>query len=481
MRAFVPLSFALCSFACASSGTGDAGTSPDSGAQDSGTHADASAADAGHDDAMGAPDATEADAGLDDSGVVTDSGPRVGPVTVVFQPGAPFPGRGTAVFSDPSGNVLSVRTTSTGTIVANVPEGALLTATPEIFDGTNMNSRVGLVTVAGIAPGETYRVDPWFTVNIRGQMTFNGGTPYPGAASYAFDFGCSTYGIPDIAMDYSLTIPDNCTGTSSTTLTFLASALDINGVRLAYRVQENVPIVIGGRVALSGPWSTDFQHVDIHYSNPPAGAQSLLNVVVVTSKQALVDQENGQVAMLNVPAGTVPFQKARFGDGVSHEFRMQNGLRGESWMIRNTAAFVPSIDLDLTRDLLAFPSDVNVTSSTASPDRPVLDWTSDPSTDFVVVQVVIDGFNNEWLVFLPGGSDHFQLPALPDVMASLRPTAATSFQGAQRVIESSAISNYGQARAVFGQALLGWERGFWAQVIPSGITVRGAGILLQAD
>lgn len=463
------------------SGTPDSGIVADSGVpRDTGVVTDSGAPrDTGGDDA-GAPDTGTDDTGAADTGATDtgatdaalgDGGGVSGPVTVIFDPppGLPTPLPGAAIFHDPSGVLIASLTSTTGSLVQDVPPGSMLTI-PSLSFGGKGPPAFELTTLVGIEPGETYHVDRFGGEVYLGSVTFFVGDAFPGAAYYTFQSGCGQNNSFDAAQAAPLDFYDYCIGTSTTTADVLVTAYDQADQPIAHRGATQVPLIPGSMVTMTDPWQTTFQDIAVTVTNPPTGSASFQPYLALTSRGAVYNGFTSESVDLSGGAGgSVLFHRETFGDGVAFQGYLR-GANGELSQLVTRVGSQGPITLDLSADFLPLAGPVTVTPS-PTVERPMISWNAPAVGDLVGISFLMYGPDVNWSFIFPPTVSSFALPELPDELVDQRPNGSTAFEATQLVIESSAIADYAQFRALAQANLVRWIN-LDPRSLPVGVRIR---------
>jgi hypothetical protein len=432
---------------------------PDSGTPDTGIHADARAdsgpaADTGVDSGVD-PDAEPSDAPNGDAmpgdAPALDAEPdasTAGEVIVRAPEGFPM----TVVFQDPTGAVISTKTSTLGEVSEIVVPGSMITSVPLIFTGKGP-SRTTIVTITGVEPGEIYELLQGFGQQVIGDVELALPGPYAGGFYYTADFGCGEIFVdPMVPQTYG--VESRCAGTSSTSISVLAYVRDSKDALLAYSYVENAPVSSTTvNTATLGPWQTVFETTDVQLTNPQAEA-GYARVTYAVRKNGADLLPVAQNMLDPNMAETLSFDIAPVGDGASTRIAAEYRAGGVSFL-NIAAARTSPMTVDLSAELLGVVMDATSTTTPGDPERPTVSWTPLAGVDAAILNVRMSNPDIDWVVTLRGDNTPFKLPELSDEYADLRPTVDTAIDATFNVmIEVNTVPDYRAYRRTFGHYLL---------------------------
>lgn len=357
-----------------------------------------------------------------------EDGPAFGPVTIrILADGLPDAGA-PVVFHDPAGEVLAFVLTSADGLARHdlFPRGGMVSAVTQFGD---------LETVAGVLPGDSLMLGNFYPNLDANEMQVLA-DPFPGATNYILSSTEST--------SFTSTLPFyvSC---SQPLIDLAATAVDANGTSLAYAVELDAPFVPNGTTSLPA-WQTDWQTSRLVVSAPPGGGYSAI-AIGGTMLQGEVSVRGGAVSLsLDGPA-TFTFQQLPDGpDRAWYAMLLLFRWQQSWWNIDYRAGLPDLVAMDVERDFLPAPA---VVLRDVGTDRPTIDWIADAS-------VVVDGIRaslewddaggfGAWYVIAPNVGE-ITFPALPDALASYRPTGAFSGEASVTLVESSRYASYASMR-----------------------------------
>lgn len=377
-------------------------------------------------------------------------GSSSGPVTVTVhdQNGALVPGA-QVVHHDPNGEVIATAVTaSNGTAtLQDVGRGdAITTGYVELDGETRLFTFLGVEPEDVLVSGRAEDAEPTPIATVT--MTLESG--HPGAAFYQYQFGCSSIGVIQTG-GIPASIHAGCVEPADT-LDVVAIASDANDAPLAFAVELDVPIS-SPSIAV-GPWRTDWRTVAMTVTNAPAGAAdvyaggsvnegtrswsppTLFHEPIAAGASATLD------VLLPNDIGSSQSTGAQlwFSNGVDYD--------GISLITDREVPFATSVTYDLAADLLPrlMPS-IDETDA----DRPTVSWTTggfESDGGGISVYWQNGGDTSSWQLIVPPDSVDVRLPALPDAMASFRPSVlGSALLPAVVFVDSDALDGYDAVRA----------------------------------
>ncbi len=322
---------------------------------------------------------------------------------------------------------------------------------------TTSQGTLQVVTFLGVKPGdELHSGDPHsrVTTGMYGTLTVSG-VVYPGASSFYIDAGCFDGPALDEAGVATLDLYDGCHAPTGT-VPLLVQARDANGLPIAYTSRPALAAGGAGHVTiLPSEWRTDFASAAITVTNTPTKVTVYPSVFVDNAPGLETFDFHPLVAGNPQPGdnvnATVVVPK-NLGNGHDHaveEYVYSGNDRTFRLLAGRQSGVLPAA---LSIDGARFLPYLTGRSATGTGDaaRPRLAWTSEGALDLVDGGVVhtawYDGLaqrSHEWNFVVPPGTTGVQLPALPDSLASWRPTVdATPDAPALYFVESNAIDGY---------------------------------------
>jgi len=400
---------------------------------------------------------------IGDDALIVDAGPS-GSATVKLV-GVLGPLQGVPViFHDSEGTVVDVVISDdSGTAQAIIGPGAMVTlADSGVEFSVSFGGETKLYTVTGVNPGDTITFgvdsDPWQTV---AQINVSLPGAFAGASLYAVSVGCGEASTSEPGTPIALEVPAACVRAGNL-IDLLVIALDDGENILGYTSAVGFPINLGGVVGVNPPaWSTGMASTSLNLTNAPpssTGAETKFGLVSGVG-EFIVDHSNGSFVgnSLALPHS----YPLGFASGLRYLLCVfhSSGTQAEnvSYILRRITGNVPStIGHDLAIDVLAIISSALLGINT--PSRPSVSFTvedGDLATadgGIVVVQWMDGGGGTfEWAIMIAPGTTIVTVPALPDLIGDLRPTAQSQYLPPRvAIFDADFIDNYDVFRTVFG-------------------------------
>jgi hypothetical protein len=335
------------------------------------------------------------------------------------------------VFHDSSGAALAtVETGADGKATGEIPEGGQITVA----------RAEDLVTIAGAEIGASYvvggEVAPARVPLGNAQITTPGALAgAPAGATYSVSVGCSAQSFTPASGNVSVPVFPSCQG-SGGTVHVLARVLDGNGGLAGFSAVTALAASSGWTATLPA-WVTS-DALTLSVTSAPAGTLALggeLDFVL----GGRVFQGSRLAATGTTASFDFPFDAAAV-DGVSLTAIASFGA-GESFSSQTQIGELTGAQSLALADVL-LPRITNVSVSSGA--RAEMTFSSAGSLAGVDGGVATFNWEDEgiWRVVVPpGASSPIKLPALPDELAELRPSAAADLPTLS-FWESSGVSSY---------------------------------------
>jgi hypothetical protein len=386
--------------------------------------------------------------GFDDQMAAVDAPvlPDAGPGRVALQimdNGSPVPSQ-PVIFQDSAGEVVDFfPTDALGRAEADLFPGSMVTFA--VFGADNIH----VVTIAGVEPGDELVVGateaPWAEWLGSIEVVLPGDVP--GTATYDVFFGCGPVAkLPTSDLKATRDITRWCAPNGSTAV--IAVAFDSDGGALAQSYAIDVVPTVGMLTTVTlPPWSTSWDDLSLNVDGAPPGIGSV-GAKVDWTWQGVSYFGRGAGADTTGEPVALGFQRpAGFGDGLHYSPCAYFGTGGASGVrIADRSTSLPGriIDVDLSPGL---PEIAEARITPATDGRPTVSMipVGAVNADLGAVNLFwTDGDTNVvWRVYLPPDQTELRLPAVPEFLAVLRPTALATFELPQVLFyETDFIAGY---------------------------------------
>ncbi len=421
----------------------------------------------GGDETANPPDASLVDAGdLIDAGETDATPPDAAPTDVTARAivdGAPV-ANVTIVFHDVDGSVISIKLTGDdGTAIETMPGGGMVTAVapPDGVFGAPAG-QTAMFTFAGVEPGdELVFGDAAIPTpdDIVATVEVGMAEAHPTAASYAVDIGCGsgTLFLPTNTLERD--VRQSCVGGDGA-VDALGIARNGLGESVAFSFAKNVAIADEGKTAVTLPaWDAPFSAFSLTLSGAPAtaiGARLRQTLIVDGQQFGASTVEAGFIGgalsvQRNVPTG--------FADYIDVNGTVVLDGTDARLILASRQVPAPTRTIDVST---ALPPIAGAVLSTADASRPTITYAA--NGDLSVADGGLAAFawtqpgdeiEHRWIVMIAPGNNTAQVPALPDELASLRPTdESTYLSTGVAFFEADFVEDYRDLRHNIGFELI---------------------------